>query len=46
MLETKDEPNKAIRALAEIELADLEAQLDDEDEDNLSDSLDKDYQPI
>ena len=32
--------------MAESELADLEAQLDDEDEDDLSNSLDEDYRPI
>ena len=32
--------------MAELELADLEAQLDDEVENDPSDSLDEDYQPI
>jgi len=44
--EIEAEQDEAIRALVESKLVDLEAQLDDEDEDNLSDSLDKDYQPI
>ena len=42
MLETEAEQDEAIRALVELELADLEAQQDDKDEDNLSDSFDED----
>ena len=44
MLETEDEQDEAIRALVELELVDLEAQQDDEDD--LSDSSNEDYQPI
>ena len=44
--EIATEQDEAIRALAELELAYLEAQQDDKDEDDLSDSLDEDYQPI
>ena len=43
MPEIATEQDEAIRALAESELAYLEAQQDDKDEDDLSDSLDEDY---
>jgi hypothetical protein len=43
VLETATEQDKAIRALAESELADLETQPDDVVEDDPSDSSDEDY---
>ena len=46
VLETEAEQDEAIRALVELELADLDPQPDAEDEDDLFDSLDEDYQPI
>ena len=46
MPETEAEQDNAIRALVESKLADMEAQQDDEDEDNLSNSSDEDNQPI
>ena len=46
MPEIEAEQDKAIRALTESELVDLEAQLVAEDKDDLSDSSDEDYQPI
>ena len=46
MPETKAEQYEAIRALVESKLADLEAQPDAEDKDDLYDSLDEDYQLI
>ena len=46
VLETIAEQNEAIRAIAEIELEQLEAQQGDEIEDNPTDSSDEDYQPI
>jgi hypothetical protein len=44
--EIEDEQDEAIRAMAELELADLEAHQDDVVEEDSSDSSDKDYQPI
>jgi hypothetical protein len=43
VLETVAEQDKAIRALVESELADLETQPNDVVEDDPSDSSDKDY---
>ena len=42
MPEIEAEQDEAIRALAESELVDLEAQQDDKDEENLSNSFDED----
>ena len=42
MPEIEAEQDKAIRALTESELVDLEAQQDDKDEENLSNSFDED----
>ena len=46
MPETEAEQDEAIRALVESELANMEAQPDVEDKDDLSDSSDEDYHPI
>lgn len=44
---TIEEQDGVIRGLAETKLADLEAQQDDEPlDDLLSDSIDKDYEPL
>ena len=43
VLETEAEQDKAIKALVESELADLEAWPNDEDENDLSNSIDEDY---
>jgi hypothetical protein len=46
VLETAAEQDKTVQGLAEAELADLEAQPTDPDEDVATDSIDEDYQPI
>jgi hypothetical protein len=44
--ETAAEQNETVEGLAETELADLDAQPADPDEDDATDSTDEDYQPI
>jgi hypothetical protein len=44
--ETVAEQDQTIEGLAEAELADLDAQLADPDEDDATDSTDDDYQPL
>jgi len=44
--ETLAEQDEAIRAIAEVELEQLEAQQEDMVESDLTDSSDEDYQPI